>query len=110
MTPEEAIKFQPSDRCKRMRKRLEGEGQESPSKEPVTLAAPQLPPRPADDRERRLLRLRQEYHLMDDDELWEVWKTSPGAPYSWPLSIGPRVLCASGKQQREAETKISSSV
>jgi hypothetical protein len=52
-----------------MRKRLEGEGQESPSKEPVTLAAPQLPPRPADDRERRLLRLRQEYHLMDDDEL-----------------------------------------
>lgn len=33
-----------------------------------------LQPIPADGRERQLLRLRQEYHLMDDDELWEVWK------------------------------------
>jgi hypothetical protein len=37
-----------------------------------TIAASPLPP--ADDHERELLRLRQEYHLMDDDKLWEEWR------------------------------------
>jgi hypothetical protein len=37
-------------------------------------AASPLPRPSTEGRERQLLRLRKEYHLMDDDKLWEAWK------------------------------------